>query len=105
LLIPVSYADTGAVTTNLPSSWGLRMVRSKHLPAGWSPMLVDTRFLGGKLHEMLFTGNYSQVSGTTVESKTWRPEETDGVWLQARKADVPFVRNPLAGIRVDGTGL
>lgn len=90
-----------------PQFMGLTWLTSPDLPSGWVPTVVDTANLGGIGHEDIPSEEYVSLSagdGTSVEVARFR-KENDSTRIQVRKADVPVVRNPKAGIEITGTGL
>lgn len=95
------------LASDFPSIMGLTWLHSPNLPSGWVPTVVDTANLGGIGHEQIPSSEYVSVSignGDTVEIARYR-EKNDSTRVQVRKADVPVVRNPGAGVEITGTGL
>ena len=90
-----------------PNILGLNWVANENLPSGWLPTVVDTRNLGGIAHEEIPSPEYVSVgigNGSNVEVARFR-EKRDATTIQVRKADVPVIRNPGAGVEITGTGL
>lgn len=94
------------VTNGFPNFMGLTWLASSDLPSGWVPTVVDTANLGGIGHEDIPSPEYVSVAvgNSIVELARFR-KENDSTRLQTRKADVPVVRNPKAGVEITGTGL
>lgn len=90
-----------------PNTLGLTWVANENLPAGWVPTVLDSANLGGIGHEVIPSPEYRLIDamgGSNVEVATFR-EKNDSTRIQVRKADVPVVRNPGAGVEITGTGL
>lgn len=71
---------------------------------GNDPLLVDREQLGGVADENLGSPGYARVAGSGVETKSDRHRD-DKYELRARRVTVPIVTEPLAGVRITGTGL
>ena len=100
-------AGNPVLSGNWPNTLGLTWVANENLPAGWVPTVLDSANLGGIGHEVIPSPEYRMVDamgGSSVEVATFR-EENDSTRIQVRKADVPVVRNPGAGVEITGTGL
>ena len=90
-----------------PNTLGLTWVANENLPAGWVPTVLDSANLGGIGHEVIPSPEYRLIDamgGSNVEVATFR-EKNDSTRIQVRKADVPVIRNPGAGVEITGTGL
>ncbi len=90
-----------------PNILGINWVANENLPAGWIPTVLDSANLGGIGHENIPSPEYRMIDamgGSNVEVATFRKEH-DSTKIQIRKADVPVVRNPGAGVEITGTGL
>lgn len=87
---------------------GMTWTTSPHTPTN-DPMLVDRDQLGGMADEDLKSPGYSRSSdGVGVETKVNRldgGDDRDGYRARARRVTVPVVVDPMAGLRITGTGL
>lgn len=94
------------LTGSWPNLLGLTWVTNENLPSGWTPTVLDSKNLGGIAHEVIPSPEYVSVGsdGSNVEVARYR-EKTDSTRIQVRKADVPVIRNPAAGVEITGTGL
>lgn len=82
---------------------GLDFLVSDHLPVGAGNALVlDTKRLGGMADENLHAPGYAKASGSKIEVKTIRNEETDGYRVRARRVTVPFILEARAGWIITG---
>ncbi len=91
----------------IPDVLGFDWVTSNYVPFT-DPTLVDRDLLGGIGLEDLKSPGYSKVSGTLgVESKVWRPTDSDRdlYRTRVRRVGVAAVVEPRAGVRITGTGL
>lgn len=112
LLLPLLPREQGnpILAGSVPNILGLDWVTSSDLPAGWTPMVVDANNLGGIGHENIPSPEYVAISsiaaknGSNVEVARFR-EKNDSTRIQVRKADVPIVTTPNAGVKITGTGL
>ena len=68
------------------------------------PWLIDRVALGGMADENLSSPGYATAAGTNVEAFTNRHKD-DKYEVRARRVTVPVVLEPLAGVRITGTGL
>lgn len=92
------------VTGNLPvDALGFTWATSPFY-TGTDPLLVDRDQLGGVADENLGSPGYARVAGSGVETKSDRHRD-DKYELRARRVTVPVVTEPLAGVRITGTGL
>jgi hypothetical protein len=92
------------VTGNLPvDALGFTWTTSPFY-TGNDPLLVDRDQLGGMGDEKLGSPGYASVGGSGVETKTDRHRD-DKYEIRARRVTVPVVTEPLAGVRITGTGL
>lgn len=82
---------------------GYTWVTSPHV-TGSDPWLIDRAQLGGMADEKLNSPGYSMAGNTGVEAFTNRAK-ADKYELRARRVTVPVVTEPLAGLRITGTGL
>lgn len=106
-LLPREQANPVLSGTEFPSIMDITWLHSPDVPANWIPTVIDSANLGGIGHESIPSAEYVSVSvgdGTSVEVARYR-QETDSTRIQVRKADVPIVRNPGAGVEITGTGL
>lgn len=100
-------AGNPVVSGRFPEFMGLTWLTSPDLPSGWAPTVVDSMNLGGIGRESIPSPEYVSVAagdGLNVEVARYR-KENDSTRIQVRKADVPVIRNPKAGIEITGTGL
>ena len=107
LLLDVLPREGGnpVASGTFPSLLGLNWLTSENLPSGWVPTVLDPANLGGIGHESIPSVEYAMTSGgSNVEVARYR-EQNDSTRIQIRKADVPVVRNPGAGVEITGTGL
>lgn len=92
---------TGAIPDVLGHTW----VTSKHVPFT-DPFILDTNSLGGIGLEDLKSPGYTKVAGTLgLESLTKRLDDNDGYRLRVRRVGLAAILEPLAGLRVTGTGV
>lgn len=106
-LLPRESAGNPVLAGAWPNILGLTWVANENLPAGWLPTVLDSANLGGIAHEDIPSPEYRMIDakgGSNVEVATYRKEH-DSTRIQVRKADVPVVRNPGAGVEITGTGL
>ena len=85
------------------NAFGLDWVTSPHV-TGADPWLLDREQLGGVGDERLGSPGYTTASGTTIEVQSIRHKD-DKYELRARRVCVPVVVEPLAGVKITGTGL
>lgn len=85
------------------SAFGLEWVTSPYV-TGTDPWLIDRVALGGMADENLSSPGYATAAGTNVEAFTNRHKD-DKYEVRARRVTVPVVLEPLAGVRITGTGL
>lgn len=84
---------------------GLTWTTSPHTATS-DPILVDRDQLGGMADENLGSPGYSRAAdGVGVETKIKRDDDRDAYEPRARRVTVPVVVDPLAAIRITGTGL
>jgi len=83
---------------------GFTWVTSPYL-IGTDPLLVDREQLGGMGDEDLQSPDYTRRGDFNVETHIERLGTRDGYRAHARRVTVPVVLEPLAGIRITGTGL
>jgi hypothetical protein len=84
-----------------PVLGGLRVLPTPNLPSGGgSAWVLDSSMLGGIANESL-GGGYTSA-GDGVESKVMRDDLTDQYRLRARRVFVPYVQEPLAGLKITG---
>ncbi len=96
--------DNTAVTGNFPTIAGITWVSADD-DDFTDPMFVDRRRLGGIARETIPSPEYRDVGNDTgVQIAPIREPKADKTRLQARNPHVPVVTNPLAGLRVTGTG-
>lgn len=69
------------------------------------PLLVDRDMLGGMADERLGSPGYFSAGEFGVEGFSQRAKDTDGYEIRARRVVVPVVNEPLAGVKITGTGL
>ena len=92
------------VLTGAPiSAFGLEWVTSPYV-TGTDPWLIDRTALGGVGDENLRSPGYASASNGNVEVRTDRHRD-DKYEVRARRVCVPVVLEPLAGVRITGTGL
>ena len=108
-LLPLLPREAGnpILSGGWPNILGVNWVANENLPAGWVPTVVDANNLGGIAHEDIPSPEYLSLgvgNGSNVEVARFR-EKNDSTRIQIRKADVPVVRNPAAGVEITGTGL
>lgn len=73
---------------------------------GTDPLLVDRTQLGGMADEDLGSPDYTRSGNFNVETHIERiTPARDGYRAHARRVTVPVVLEPLAGIKITGTGL
>lgn len=96
------------VNGNLPQQiMGFTWVTSPHV-SGADPWLIDRDLLGGMADEDLQSPGYTAAGPVGVEAKVSRlsgGDDRDGYRLRGRRVTVPVVLEPLAGVKVTGTGL
>lgn len=93
------------VTGTWPQTLGLTWVATSHAPFT-DPFLVDNANLGGMADEEIGGPGYAKApNGVGVETKVIRQDENDKYLLRARRVTVPVVTDPLAAIRITGTGV
>lgn len=83
---------------------GVTWVTSPNI-TGSDPWLFDTDQLGGMADEKLLSPEFAPAGQTGVEASTTREGVTDGYLLRGRRVTVPIVTEPLAGVRLTGTGV
>lgn len=92
------------VISGLPvNAFGFTWATTPHY-AGTDPLFVDRSQLGGMADQKNLSPDYATVAGSNVEAKVIRRDE-DKYTIQARRVTVPVVMEPLAGVRITGTGL
>lgn len=72
---------------------------------GSDPLLVDRDQLGGMGDEDLASPEFRRAGDFNVETAIERLKGRDGYEARARRVTVPVVVEPLAGIKITGTGL
>ncbi|TFC30106.1 hypothetical protein E3O55_08465 [Cryobacterium sp. MDB1-18-2] len=93
------------VAGSLPQQlMGFTWVTSPYI-VGSDPMLIDRDQLGGMADEDLGSPGYAKSGGSGVETYVQRIGENDKYRGRARRVTVPVVLEPLAGLKVTGTGL
>ena len=85
------------------NAYGLEWVTSPYV-TGADPWLLDREQLGGMADEKLASPGYTSANGTTIEVMSNRHKD-DKYELRARRVTVPVVVEPLAGVKITGTGL
>lgn len=85
---------------------GVTWVTSPHI-TGNDPWLFDVDNLGGMADEKLVSPEFASAGNTGVEASSIRKDngEKDGYLLRGRRVTVPVVAEPLAGLRLTGSGL
>lgn len=91
-------------TGQFPDYLGLTWVTSGNVPFT-DPFLIDRNELGGMADENLISPGYVSGGANGIQVKTMRREETDGYRVRCRRCTVPLVLEPLAGVRITGTGV
>ena len=94
---------TGSIPVN---AYGLTWVTSQHI-TGTDPWLFDVEQLGGMADEKLISPEFAPAGNTGIEAATTRVSqgEKDGSLVRARRVTVAIVSEPMAGVRIMGTGL
>ncbi|ABR10472.1 major head protein [Microbacterium phage Min1] len=95
------------LTGSLPvSAYGLTWVTSRHI-TGTDPWLFDVEQLGGMADEKLLSPEFAPAGNTGVEASTERAHQgvKDGYLVRGRRNTVAVVTEPMAGVRLTGTGL
>lgn len=102
--LPREQGET-AIAGNLPvDALGLTWATTPHFQ-GTDPLLVDREQLGGMADEKIGGPGYATAGGVGVESKSIRDDDAEGYKLRGRRVTVPVVLEPLAGVKLTGTGL
>lgn len=83
---------------------GFTWVTSPHV-TGSDPWLIDREQLGGVADENLGSPGWHRSGNHGVEVQTVREPRSDKYELFARRVAVPVVTEPLAGLKITGTGL
>ncbi len=92
------------ISGNLPiDALGYTWATTPHY-TGADPMLIDREQLGGMADEDLGSPGYVRAGGFGVESLTERGKR-DNYEVRGRRVTVPVVTEPLAGVRLNGSGL
>lgn len=86
-----------------PTVLGLTWTTSPNVPFS-DPFMIDRQQLGGMADEDIPTPEFHKVAGN-VELASDRLQGRDGYEVRSRRACVPIVTRPAAGIRLTGTGL
>lgn len=106
------FLDAGAfpreagnpLSSGLPIEvYGFTFLTTPHYKST-DPLFVDPQALGGMADEKNISPDFTQAANGT-EVKTYRPEGRDVYRLLSRRMTVPVVLEPLAGVRITGTGL
>ncbi|CED90266.1 hypothetical protein [Actinomyces succiniciruminis] len=84
-------------------AFGLEWVTSPHV-TGTDPWLIDRAQLGGMADQTLGSPGYVSASGVGIETLSNRHKD-DKYEVRARRVTVPVVTEPMAGVRITGTGL
>lgn len=94
---------TGSIPVN---AYGLTWLTSQHI-TGTDPWLFDVDQLGGMADEKILSPEFAPAGNTGVEAATTRATqgEKDGQLVRGRRNTVAVVTEPLAGVRLTGTGL
>lgn len=93
------------LTGNAPvNALGLTWVTSAHI-TGSDPWLFDIDQLGGMADEKILSPEFASAGATGVEGSTTRAGVTDGYLVRGRRVTVPVVTEPMAGVKLTGTGL
>lgn len=87
-------------------AYGLTWLTSPHI-TGTDPWLFDTNQLGGMADEKIISPEFAPAGNTGVEASTDRAKTgtKDGYLLRGRRVTVPVVTEPMAGVKLTGTGL
>lgn len=96
-----------ALTGNIPFDlFGFTWATSPHV-TGDDPWLVDRDQLGGMADEKILSPEFASAGATGVEASSTRSSlgEKDGWLIRGRRVTVPIVTEPLAGVKITGTGL
>jgi hypothetical protein len=99
-----------AASGDFPQLLGVTFLHSEFLPDNWAPTVIDATNLGGIAHEAIPSPEFSTVptavnaDASNVEVARER-DGNDATKIRVRKADIPVVRNPTAGLQLTGTGL
>ncbi|WGD38480.1 hypothetical protein [Lysinibacter sp. HNR] len=102
--LPREQGET-AIAGNLPvNALGLTWATTPHFQ-GADPLLLDRDQLGGMAEEKIGGPGYASAGGVGVESKIIRDDDTEGYKVRGRRVTVPVVLEPLAGVKLTGTGL
>ena len=102
--LPREQGET-AIAGNLPvNALGLTWATTPHFQ-GSDPLLVDRDQLGGMADEKIGGPGYVSAGGVGVESKNIRDDDAEGYKLRGRRVTVPVVLEPLAGVKLTGTGI
>lgn len=83
--------------------FGYTWVTSPHI-TGNDPWLIDRNQLGGMADEKLGSPGYASAGQTGVETLAQRAK-ADKYEVRGRRVTVPVVMEPMAGVRITGTGL
>lgn len=102
-VLPVEGPNPVKDGTKPVNALGLTWATSPFV-TGTDPWLVDRDQLGGMADEKLTSPGYASASGTNIEGYTSRTQR-DSYDVRARRVTVPVVTEPLAGVRLTGTGL
>lgn len=86
-----------------PQVLGITWATSPNVPFS-DPFMVDREQLGGMADEDIPTPEFSKVVGN-VEFASDRLKGRDGYEVRSRRACVPIVTRPAAGVRITGTGI
>ncbi|MSS84973.1 hypothetical protein FYJ24_09395 [Actinomycetaceae bacterium WB03_NA08] len=95
------------LTGSLPvNALGLTWATSGHI-MGTDPWLFDIDQLGGMADEKILSPEFAPAGNTGVEASTDRATtgDKDGYLLRGRRVTVPVVTEPMAGVKLTGTGL
>ncbi len=93
------------LTGSLPvEALGVTWVTSPNI-VGTDPWLFDTDQLGGMADEKLVSPEFATAGNTGVEAATERARGVDAWEVRGRRVTVPIVSEPMAGVRLTGTGL
>ncbi|MFE2772287.1 phage major capsid protein [Microbacterium resistens] len=95
------------LTGSIPvSAYGVTWLTSQHI-TGTDPWLFDVDQLGGMADEKLISPEFAPAGNTGVEASSTRASqgEKDGHLVRGRRNTVAVVTEPLAGVRITGTGL
>ncbi len=107
-LLPRETANVVAGASIPVDALGQTWAQSPYTPFS-DPILCDRSQLGGMADQDLKSPGYVRgANGVGVETKVWRltgDSDRDGYRGRCRRVTVPVVTDPMAGLRITGTGI